>query len=62
MNLYGIPCPQCKRKGLHYCSHPHAFGWKDYDHAECRFCHGRFKAVECILQPLAEKVKREEEA
>lgn len=36
------PCPNCKRKGLHYSDHPHAFGYKDYDKAECRFCGKRF--------------------
>lgn len=40
------PCPKCKRKGLHYANHPHAFGWKDYSRVECRFCHRTFKVRE----------------
>lgn len=40
------PCPKCGKKGLHYASHAHAQGWKDYDKAECRFCGSRFKVSE----------------
>jgi len=36
------PCPKCGKKGLKYAPHPHAFGYKDYDHAVCRYCHARF--------------------
>jgi hypothetical protein len=39
-----IPCPICKRRGLHYSDHPHAHGYKDYGVVVCRFCHKRFKA------------------
>lgn len=45
-SLKGIKCPTCGRKGLHFVPHPHAFGYKDYDRAECRFCHKRFKIKE----------------
>lgn len=41
-----IPCPKCKRKGLHYAMHAHAYGWKDTSRATCRFCHATFKAVD----------------
>ena len=37
-----IPRPNCGRKGLHYASHPHAFGYKDYERVECRFCKKKF--------------------
>jgi hypothetical protein len=58
MNLRGIPCPKCKRKGLSYADHPHAYGYKDYDKAYCRFCHARFKNV----RAFKDGIKREEEA
>lgn len=45
-------CPNCGRKGLHYANHPHAFGYKDYDKIECRFCHARFKPKERNKVPL----------
>ena len=38
MKITKQPCPKCNRKGLHYREHPHAFGFKDYDRIECRFC------------------------
>lgn len=37
------PCPNCGKKGLHYCEHPHAQGYKDHSKVECRFCKKRFK-------------------
>jgi len=43
--------------------HPHAFGFKDYDHAVCRYCRCRFKtvrvadALDRILGPLVFKPK-----
>ena len=43
MTLKGKKCPKCGRKGLHYAAHPHAFGWKDYERARCRFCRSMFK-------------------
>lgn len=46
MNFKGIKCPKCGRKGLHHPDHPHAFGWKEYDKAECRFCYARFRVRE----------------
>jgi len=42
-DLRKMPCPKCGRKGLHYASHPSALGYKDRDHAGCRFCHATFK-------------------
>lgn len=45
------PCPKCGKKGLHYASHPHAQGWKDYERAVCRYCGERFKIKE--MQPAA---------
>lgn len=39
----GVRCPACKRKGLHRANHPHAFGHKDPNRVECRYCGGRFK-------------------
>jgi uncharacterized Zn-finger protein len=36
-------CPNCEQKGLGYAGHPHAFGYKDYGKAACRYCHERFK-------------------
>lgn len=38
-----VPCPKCGRKGVGYANHPHAFGWKDYSRAICRYCRARFK-------------------
>ena len=38
-----VPCPKCGRKGVGYASHPHAYGWKDYSKAECRYCMAIFK-------------------
>ena len=40
-------CPACNRKGLGYAMHPHAYGWKDYDRASCRYCRKTFR----IRQP-----------
>lgn len=36
-------CPRCGRRGLGFAPHPHAFGWKDYGRARCRYCYARFK-------------------
>lgn len=38
-------CPVCNRKTLNYAEHPHAFGWKDYEHVYCRSCRAVFKAT-----------------
>jgi len=46
MKLKGIPCPKCGRKGLHHPDHPHAFGFKEYGKARCRFCYARFNLKE----------------
>jgi hypothetical protein len=46
MNLRSIPCPNCKRKGLHHPDEPHAYGWKDCTKAVCRFCGKRFTIKE----------------
>ena len=46
IDLREMRCPKCKRKGLHHPGHPHAFGYKDYERAECRFCKARFKMRE----------------
>jgi hypothetical protein len=43
-----LPCPKCKRKGVGYAPHPHAFGWKDYGRASCRYCHTVFKIKEQV--------------
>ena len=40
-----VPCPNCGRKGLHYMDHPDAFGYKDFERVECRFCHKQFRVV-----------------
>lgn len=36
-------CPKCGRKGVGYAGHPHAFGWKDYTRATCRYCKASFR-------------------
>ena len=46
MNFKGIKCRKCGRKGLHHPDHAHAYGWKEYSKAECRFCHARFRVNE----------------
>ena len=46
MKFKGIKCPKCGRKGLHHPDHAHAYGWKEYSKAECRFCHARFRVKE----------------
>lgn len=33
-----VPCPSCRRKGVGFADHPHAFGYKDYTRARCRYC------------------------
>jgi hypothetical protein len=35
-------CPKCKKKGVGFAGHAHAFGWKDYHKAKCRYCHAGF--------------------
>jgi DNA-directed RNA polymerase subunit RPC12/RpoP len=34
----GIKCPDCGKKGLRYADHPHAYGWKNYNKINCRYC------------------------
>ena len=46
MNFKGIKCPKCGRKGLHHPDHTHAYGWKEYSKAVCRFCNARFNVRE----------------
>ena len=38
-------CPKCNRKGLGFAPHPHAFGWKDYGRAKCRYCNSFFSVA-----------------
>lgn len=45
MDLRKRPCPKCGRKGLHHPMHAHAYGFKEYTKAECRFCGARFKLL-----------------
>ncbi len=35
-------CPKCTRKGVGYAPHPHAFGYKSYNRAVCRYCRAWF--------------------
>lgn len=51
MMFKGVPCPKCGKKGLSYSDHPHAFGWKDYDHATCRYCGRTFKVKQRHEEP-----------
>ena len=37
------PCPNCKKKGMGYAMHPHAYGWKDYDRFHCKYCKKYFR-------------------
>ena len=39
-------CPKCGKKGVGYAEHPHAFGYKDYSKARCRYCRATFKIKE----------------
>jgi len=41
-----VVCPACGKKGVGYAPHPHAYGWKDYSKARCRYCGKRFKVRE----------------
>jgi uncharacterized Zn-finger protein len=43
-----VVCPKCGRKGVGFAPHPHAFGWKNYDQAKCRYCDARFKIREKV--------------
>lgn len=38
-----LKCPKCGRRGVGYANHPHAFGYKDYSRAKCRYCATYFK-------------------
>lgn len=40
-----VKCPKCGKKGVGYAPHPHAFGYKEYSRAVCRYCRSRFKVV-----------------
>lgn len=44
-DLHGgrVVCPTCKCRGVGFAPHPHAFGYKDYDKARCRYCKTTFK-------------------
>jgi transposase-like protein len=44
-------CPACGKKGLGVASHPHAFGYKDYDRFACRYCKKTFKRKEKPCEP-----------
>ena len=55
MQLKPTVCPKCKRKGLHFPMHAHAFGRKDYSRLECRFCKARFKRNAENAQPPERK-------
>lgn len=61
-----IPCPKCGRKGLGFSAHPHAFGWKDYKRASCRYCDASFDvdsdAVRAALAAPVAKPAKEKEA
>lgn len=39
-------CPKCKRKGVGWADHAHAYGRKDYTRATCRYCRATFKRWE----------------
>jgi hypothetical protein len=43
-----VVCPKCGGKGVGYAPHAHAFGWKDYSRARCRYCKARFKVREYV--------------
>jgi hypothetical protein len=47
-------CPKCGKKGVGYAAHPHAYGWKDYDRASCRYCRARFKMREPQSEQLVQ--------
>ena len=36
-------CPNCQKKGMGYAGHRHAFGEKDYDRTQCRYCRKTYK-------------------
>jgi hypothetical protein len=50
-----VICPACGRKGLGYAAHPHAYGWKDYSRASCRYCQKRFAVKQKPNIPLREE-------
>jgi hypothetical protein len=58
--LCSFPCPSCGKKGLHYSDHPHAFGYKDYEHIERRFCKKVFNAGK-IEQEIEKEIKNEQQ-
>ena len=37
-----VVCLKCGKRGVGYSSHPHAYGYKDYSRATCRYCQARF--------------------
>lgn len=41
-----VKCPACGRRGMGYANHPHAFGHKDLDKAQCRYCRKTFRIRE----------------
>jgi DNA-directed RNA polymerase subunit RPC12/RpoP len=55
--LQGVKCPNCGKKGLSYAPHPHAFGLKNYEKINCRYCGASFrppKVKPATLPPAAE--------
>ncbi len=44
-----LKCPECGKKGVGYANHPHAYGWKDYQKAHCRYCNTRFNVGKKIV-------------
>lgn len=55
-------CPKCKKKGVGYAGHAHAFGQKDYNRGRCRYCKAGFtlRVLVRAAQPtilVAEEIK-----
>lgn len=41
--LKKLSCPTCQKIGtIKFDTHPHAQGWKDYEHLTCKYCKSRF--------------------
>jgi len=53
-----MKCPVCGKKGVGFADHAHAFGWKDYGRAYCRYCGKTFK----ILEEKVENKEKEGES
>lgn len=46
LNLKGLKCPSCKRKGLHYLIHHYDITFRNFNKVKCKFCNSYFNTID----------------